>query len=217
MKIGISLAGVHYEDGSIYRYRNYEDSVNEFFQYVVEPLRDMGHEVVFYIYSYITPKMEDVKARFQPIIKAEFIDEKTQELIPGTTVQNTNIIQCFNIMLGEDLDVIIRARFDQKFNRNIFEEYDWEFDKFNFLWREPEIHDLPLVNDTFFTFPASMLKDVRDSMLDVELRPYRGIRIALHNMYWTVANRVGVDNVLILDERYVTAQMNDLYTLTRKG
>lgn len=216
MKIGISISGVHYDDGNIYRYRNYEDAVNEFFTHVVNPLRDMGHEVVFYLYSYNTIKTEDVKKQFQPLIKSEFVDQRTQRLIPGTTVQNTNIIRGFMNMVGEDLDVIIRARFDQKFNKDVFKEYNWDFDKFNFLWREPEMHDLPLVNDTFFIFPSNMLEKIIEAMLDVELNPHKGIKVALHNMYWTVVNKVGEENIQILDERFVTSEMNELYTLTRK-
>lgn len=216
MKIGIGLSGVYYDDGTIYRYRNYEESLNEFFEFIVNPLRDLGHEVKFYIYSYDTIKVDDIKKNFQPLIKSEFIKQSTQQLIPGTSVQNTNIIHNLRNMIGEDLDVIIRARFDQKFMANPFEIYDWDFDKFIFLWREPEYHHLPLVNDTFFTFPAIMLDNIIDSLLECELNPHKGIAIALHNLYWPIVNRVGENNVKWVDDRFVTAEMNKLYTLTRR-
>lgn len=215
MKIGINLSGVYYDDGSKYRYRNYEESINEFNQYIVEPLKKQGHDVVFYIYSYNTSKVNNIKKSFQPLIKSKFIDEHNQILIPGTSVQNTNLICGLRDMLGEKIDVIIRARFDQKFMMNPFEVYDWDFNKFNFLWREPEMHDLPLVNDTFFIFPSNMLTDVIDSLLECELNPYKNIKVALHNLYWPIVNRVGIENVKILDDRFVTKEMNELYTLTR--
>ena len=52
MKIGINLVGVSYNDGNIGRYRNYEDALDGFYTNVVDPLREEGHTVQFYIFSY---------------------------------------------------------------------------------------------------------------------------------------------------------------------
>ena len=49
---------------------------------------------------------------------------------------------------GEDLDLVISTRFDINFFKNPFKEYQYDFNKCNFLWREPEYLELPIVNDT---------------------------------------------------------------------
>jgi hypothetical protein len=48
MKIGINLVGVSYNDGiERGRYRNFEDAKDGFFKYVVNPLKEQGHEIFF--------------------------------------------------------------------------------------------------------------------------------------------------------------------------
>ena len=42
MKIGINLVGVSYNDGTIGRYRNYEDAIGGFFTNVVTPYVTKG-------------------------------------------------------------------------------------------------------------------------------------------------------------------------------
>ena len=59
MKIGINLVGVSYNDGlNGGRYRNFEDAKDNFFKYVINPLKEQGHEVFFYIFSYGSSKKE---------------------------------------------------------------------------------------------------------------------------------------------------------------
>jgi hypothetical protein len=114
-----------------------------------------------------------------------------------------------------DFDFVLRARFDQKFLTNPFTTYNWDFDKVNFLWREPEHHSLPLVNDTFFGWPHRWTNDIIDSIIDCELNPYNGVKIAIHNLNQPILGRIGKDNIKILDDRFVTREMNTLYKLTR--
>ena len=104
MKIGISITGVSYEiNRKEERYRNYEDAVNEFFQFVVNPLKDMGHEVNIYIYTYISDKVNDILERYNPK-KSEFIDYDKQVLMDGLSVQGHNVQKGLEQLIGEDLD-----------------------------------------------------------------------------------------------------------------
>lgn len=216
MKIGISMAGVSYDDGTIYRYRNYQESINSFYKYIVNPLIEMGNDVFFYIYTYDSIKTELVKKDYFPIKKIEFINQSQQVLDVGLTVQNHNLIKSFNMMIDSDLDLIIKARFDIEFLKNPFKEYVWDWNKINFLWREPEMTNLPLLNDTFFIFPYKMINHVIDSFLECERNPYNGIRIALHNIYEPLKSRVGAENIRWVDDRFVNASENSLYKLNRK-
>ena len=60
MKIGINLVGVSYNDGKIGRYRNYEDAIDGFMTNVVNPLKEEGHEISFYLFTYDSLKKEDI-------------------------------------------------------------------------------------------------------------------------------------------------------------
>ena len=51
MKIGINLVGVSYNDGTIGRYRNFEDALDGFMSNIINPLKEEGHEIYFYILS----------------------------------------------------------------------------------------------------------------------------------------------------------------------
>ena len=72
MKIGINLVGVSYNDGTIGRYRNYKDAIDGFMANVVNPLRENGHDVVFYIFTYDNIKRDEIINAYQPLIKSEF-------------------------------------------------------------------------------------------------------------------------------------------------
>jgi hypothetical protein len=52
MKIGINLVGVSYNDGNVGRYRNYEDALEGFMNNIVNPLKEEGHEISFYLFTY---------------------------------------------------------------------------------------------------------------------------------------------------------------------
>ena len=56
MRIGINLVGVSYNDGSIGRYRNYEDALDGFMTNIVNPLKEEGHDIFFYLFTYDSVK-----------------------------------------------------------------------------------------------------------------------------------------------------------------
>ena len=86
----------------------------------------------------------------------------------------------------------------------------------NFLWREPEFMDLPIVNDTFLVFPYKMLDNVIQSVIEMEERPPRGVDAHMHNWYLPMVSQVGIDNVQWVDDDFKNAIENNLYVLTRK-
>lgn len=217
MKIGINITGVSYEDGSIYRYRDFEESLPSFNQYIVKPLLEEGHQIFFYIYTYDSPKRMKVLNSYNPIIKAKFIDQNKQILRPLFHVQTHNLVSSLQMMLDEDLDVVIRARFDMLFYKSPFTEYSFKWDKVNFLWKEPEYHHLPLVNDTFFTFPYRKLGDIISTLMNSETSPFDGIKIGMHNIYRSMLQFMSEEDINILDDSYKTLSENTLYKLTRHG
>ena len=166
MKIGINLVGVSYNNAiGGGRLRNYEDAIDNFYKYIVEPFQKNGHEVEFYLYSYENEKQEKIVFDYYPCKKSKFVRPEYNKLgggdrIPeGYKVMSISYLNSLHQLKNEDLDLVISTRYDIKFLKNPFEEYNFDFDKMNFLWREPEFMDLPIVNDTFLVFPyQSFLK-----------------------------------------------------------
>lgn len=219
MKIGINLVGVSYNDGVSGRYRNYKDAINEFFEHIVNPLKEEGHEISFYLCTYLNSKIEEIQKDYPP---KNFIiaPSSYNQLGGGDKVGNFKAISSIYIvsleqMRNEDLDLVISTRFDIKFLKNPFKEYNFDFTKFNFLWREPEFTHLPIVNDTFVVFPYNMLGNVIDSIHEMEINPPHNVNIAMHNWYLPMINQVGLDKVQWVEEEFINTITNNLYILTR--
>lgn len=219
MKIGINLVGVSYNDGAQGRYRNYKDAINEFFEHIINPLKKEGHEISFYLCTYLNSKIEEIQEDY---LAKNFIiaPSSYNQLGGGDKVGNFKAISSIYIvsleqMKNEDLDLVISTRFDIKFLKNPFKEYNFDFNKFNFLWREPEFTHLPIVNDTFVVFPYYMLENVIDSIHEMETNPPHGINIAMHNWYLPMIEQVGVENVQWVENEFKNAITNNLYILTR--
>ena len=224
MKIGINLVGVSYNDGlSGGRYRNFEDAKDGFFKYVVNPLKQQGHEIFFYIFSYDNSKKEEIANTYLPLKKVIFIPEEVNfnkfggghKLPNGVKLMSGTYCNSLVELLEEDLDLVISTRFDINFFKNPFEEYNYDFDKCNFLWREPEYLDLPIINDTFIVFPHFMTNNLIEAIMEMEHNPPKGCNVAMHNLYLPMVNQVGKDGVQWLDDDYKNTISNDLYKLTR--
>lgn len=222
MKIGINLVGVSYNDGKVGRYRNYKDAIDSLYENVVNPLKEEGHEIYFYIFSYDSEKAENVLSDYQPIKKVKLLEsyykkyEGSYKVNSEIKIMSAMYLHSLEALLDEDLDVVISTRFDINFFRNPFKEYQYDFTKCNFLWREPEFEHLPIVNDTFIVFPHSMTKNLINAIFELELNPPHGVNVGLHNIYLPMVNQVGKENVQWLDDEFKTIQTNTLYKVTRK-
>ena len=221
MRIGINLVGVSYNDGIIGRYRNYEDALEGFMTNIVNPLKEEGHDIFFYLFTYDSPKKEDILKTYNPV-KSTFLDPNYNKMGGGDVIENQikiislTYINSLNELIGEDLDLVISTRFDINFLKNPFKEYSYDFDKCNFLWREPEYTELPIVSDTFITFPHSMIDNLINSIIEMETNPPYGVNVAMHNWYLPMINQVGEEKVKIVCEEFKKSHTNDLFILTRK-
>jgi hypothetical protein len=220
MKIGINLVGVSYNDGTIGRYRNYEDALEGFMNNIVNPLKEEGHEIHFYLFTYDSTKKEDIIKTYNPI-KSTFLDPNYNKFGGGDKLENgmktisATYINSLYELENEKLDLIISTRFDISFNFNPFEKYNFEFDKFNFLFREPEFTHLPIVSDTFYVFPHSMISNLTDAIIRMESDPHDGVGVAMHNMYLPMCELVGKDNVKWVCDEFYRSDDNPIYKLTR--
>jgi hypothetical protein len=228
MRIGINLVGVSFNDGKNGRYRNYKDAIDGFNNNIVEPLRKQGHEVVFYLFTYDNIEKENIIETYNPVIKSTFLSPDFNQLgggdkLPnGFRLQSNVYINSLEQLIDEKLDLVISTRYDINFFKNPFEEYEYDFNKCSFLWREPEFMNLPIVNDTFIVFPHSMTQNLINAIIHMETNPPFGIGVAMHNIYLPMVEQVGKENVGWVDDRFVgvfndirTKDINELYKLTR--
>lgn len=222
MKIGINLVGISYNDGvNGGRYRNYKDAIDNFHKFIINPLINEKHEISTYIFSYDNPEKDNILKSYPNIKKFHFINENYNligggDLIDkGIKIMSISYIKSLEQLLNEDLDLIISTRFDINFLKNPFKEYQYDFSKLNFLWREPEFTHLPLINDTFIVFPYFMIEKVIDSIIEMELHPPQGVNIAMHNWYIPAVNKIGIDKVQWVSDKFKTSIDNKLYKLTR--
>jgi len=221
MKIGINLVGVSYNDGTIGRYRNFEDAFDGFMSNVINPLKEEGHEIYFYIFTYDSIKRDEIIKSYSPIIKSEFTHPNYNgygggdKLPNGIKMISAAYISSLKQLLNQNLDLIISTRFDINFFKNPFKEYQYDFTKCNFLWREPEFTHLPIVNDTFIVFPYSMTQNLIDAIIEMETNPPNGVGVAMHNLYLPMVNQVGEDRVQWVCDEFVNAISNNLYKLMR--
>jgi len=221
MKIGINLVGISYNDGSQGgRYRDYKDSLKNFYKYIIDPLQK-NNTLLTYIFSYNNIEKDNIIKSYPNVQKYNFIEENFNNLgggnilDKGIKMMSSSYLKSLEQLKNEDLDLIISTRFDINFLKNPFEEYSYDFSKFNFLWREPEFTHLPIVNDTFIVFPYNMLENVIDSIYEMEINPPQGINIAMHNWYLPMVNQVGKDKVQWVSDEFETFLTNKLYKLTR--
>jgi hypothetical protein len=222
MRIGINLVGVSYNDGKVGRYRNFKDALDGFYNHIINPLRDKGHEVVFYLYTYDNPHKEDIINAYSPTIKSTFINPSDNIKGGGDRVSNGmktishNYINSLEQIKDEPNDVIISTRFDISFETNIFSEFKFDFSKCNFLWREPELTHVPIVSDTFILFPQNMTQNLINSIVTMETNPPYGVNVAMHNIYVPMCDEVGEKNVKIVCDDFYRSHTNPYFTLTRK-
>jgi hypothetical protein len=228
MKIGINLVGISYNDGTDNRYRNYKDALDGFNKYIIEPLKKQGNDIYFYLFTYDNIEKENIIKAYSPIIKSTFLPPNYNKFKGGEKFDNQfkimsiTYINSLQQLLEEDLDIVISTRYDINFFKNPFEEYSYDLTKCNFLWREPEFMNLPIVNDTFIVFPHHMTQNLINAIIDMENEPPFGVNIGLHNIYLPMIKQVGEENVGWVDDRFVgvendsrTEHVNKLYKLTR--
>lgn len=221
MRIGINLVGVSYNDGQTGgRYRNYQDSIVNFFKNIVTPLKNNGHDILFYLYSYENEKQEQLKNDYYPCKNDVFLNKDYNKFGGGDRIDGIKIMSFIYInslteLLPEELDIIISTRYDIDFLKNPFEEFEYDFNKFNFLSIEPEYTELPIVNDTFFVFPHSMTQNFIDAIVEMELNPPYSVNVGMHNLYIPMCNQVGKENVKVVSDDMYLSKNQKIYRLTR--
>ena len=188
-----------------------------------------GHTIKYYGTTYESKKQEELLADYK-FTKCKFVPEYYSLLGGGDLIsyENQNIsIMAYMYLLSlaqledEPLDLIISTRFDLDFKINPFKELSFDFNKFNFLFKDsmpgsPDTYRaLPMVCDTFYVFKPTMLQAFYNAILESNLRPYDNICIGLLNMYRPLVKYLGEDAINIVCDGYMPSDRNSVYELSR--
>jgi hypothetical protein len=115
-----------------------------------------------------------------------------------------------------DVDVVISTRFDMMWKVNPFNKFPFDFNKFNFLFRDSIYTDYPLVCDAFYVFPYKMLDSLILAIIELNNNPYKGLIIGLLNLHNPLSKIIGDENINIMCNDFLRSDYNHIYDLKRK-
>lgn len=224
MKIAINLVGVSYTESG--RTRKYTDSYDSFIEHIVNPLKKQGHDISFYLSTYDSDKKDDIITTYNPV-KSTFLDRNFTRLGGGDIVNIEGkpmlimIHTYLNSLLqikedNPDIDIIISTRFDMMWKLNPFENFNFDFNKFNFLFRDHIYTENPLVCDAFYIFPYGMIDDLISAIVELNDNPYNGVKIGMLNLHHPLKQLIGNENINIVCDDFLRSDYNPIYDLKRK-
>jgi hypothetical protein len=224
MKIAINLVGVSYTE--LGRTRKYTDSYDSFIEHIVNPLKEQGHDISFYLSTYDSDKRDEIIETYNPV-KSTFLDRNFALLGGGDVVDVEGkpmlimVYTYLNSLLqikedNPDIDIIISTRFDMMWKLNPFENFNFDFNKFNFLFRDHIYTENPLACDTFYVFPYNMIDDLISAIVELNDNPYNGVKIGLLNLHHPLKQLIGSENVNIVCDEFLRSDYNSIYDLKRK-
>lgn len=156
MKIAICLNGVSYGKniGETNTDRTWKESNIK--ESIIDPLKE-NHEVSTYLTTYLFDGQGNKNEEIFNLI--DYYNPVKTTLLPfkGSN-QRSTYAKGLEVLLYEDIDFIISTRFDIQFFKKIT-EYDIDFNKVNFLFREgpPWWNRCMFVTDNFFGIPKLFL------------------------------------------------------------
>jgi hypothetical protein len=201
-KILINLIGLsHHNVGN--GLHTYESCYENLFKNLVNPLKLQGYKVDFYLQTYNTDRENDIKKVYNPI-RAEFIPIQDKY---------KTYIQSVSTLKEMDYDFYIVTRFDLWIGVPI----ELNFNKFNFLFKNPDSWRKNSTTDTFYAFPKEMLegfvKGIKDYIDNKNKEGYHGF---LHLLYNDLKNYINPSRYHYIDEEKSEIAHSKKYTLSRR-
>lgn len=205
MKIGLNLVGIsHTKDGS----DNYFWQKSNIKENIIDSI-GTENKVNVYLTTY-------------------FNDENTKNLIDYYSPKNINIlnweksdqrltyISSLEQLLDEDIDLIISTRFDIFFHKKFNEINNFDFSKFNFLFKEAGWWgNSRFTTDNFYVFSKEYLKFFIESIDELYKKPPRPGSLDLHGIYNFILPKIGENNINIVSDEEQLSTKNNFYNLTR--
>ena len=206
MKVGIVLTGISFLNipNAVNRdWRLNKDNLN---QNLINSFA-RSSDVSLYMTTYNHPSLPELLDFYKP---------KKSLILPFESAhQRTTYIESMKQLITEDLDFIVSTRFDIHFNSRVNEWY-FDYDKFNFIFREIEPHwtNDQFTGDVLYGFPKKYLASFIESITREHQTPYRD-GPDLHPVYRHLSGSIGLPNINFLFEGTHNSNRNPFYDLVR--
>ena len=222
-KAAINLVGVSYSTSG--RVRNFNQSFESLKKNIETPIIDMGYDVDYFLTTYDNEKNQEILDLYNPI-DSTFLDSKYSRLGGGDKVNMygknmlvmvyTYLTSLEQLKKQSNIDLVISTRFDIQFNLNPFNDFNFDLNKFNFLFRDYIYLDHPFVIDTFYVFPFNMIDDLIKAIHEMIDNPYKGVTIGMLNLHNPLSSIIGLENINIAcGDTVLRGDANYIYDLKR--
>ena len=201
MKIGLNIVGISYNKETK---KDWKDSNIK--QTLIECL-NQKYEVETYITTYMHNELLELIKHYDSKITTIIKSDKSEQIL--------TYIKSLKQLVNEDLDVIISTRFDIFFNQN-FDELNFDFSKFNFLFKETDWWDnYKFTTDNFYIFPKEYLQNFIECIEELYKTPPRNNCTDMHGMYNFISKKISEDNIHFISDNHMISNVNEFYKLTR--
>ena len=208
MKIGISLCGIsHLVDSHRPYSRTYKDSYENFYTELHKPIAK-NNSVQTYVTTYYSTEIDNILRIYNPIKFQIYNFNKSHQIL--------TFIKSLEQLRGEELDVIVCTRFDVQINEGALKKLDFNYSKFNFLFRELGYWDSNMfVSDCMYIFPYSMLENVIRACLNLYNNPPRPGLTDMHGLYKCLCEILSPQSLNIACDEHMLSHENNIYKLIR--
>jgi len=209
MRIAFVLRGIS-SYNSNNKIVNYKKSLQNYKDYIIEPLLEKGHHIDFFCLTYDTNFVNDLIEDYKPV---QIFKMNLNEFHIGGSFRrqldfhkkSIELIKNFEYISSFTYDLIINTRFDLIFKTNFFEQ-NLNFSKFNI----PFEHLSGNCEDCYFVFPRILLDTFEDAVNDLLCK-----NKITHEMNHTCLNKFIHYCYKLYEDPYIPYQYYDIIRLNK--
>ena len=177
MHIAVCLRGISYLQNYYHKYGlppytiDFRDTSDSILKNIIDPLRNQGHEVDVYLYTYHSAYEHELEITYQPV-KTIYKDYQPIPLrIAQTQIGEPMLvdhhIDCIDMIQDKKYDHVIITRFDLYFYKNILEVgIDWNTFNYSFVHMARSPQGIIFSSeDNFVCYPYSKNKIFKECLL----------------------------------------------------
>ena len=194
MRLGIVLRGITARDqagipsiGGKPNMRDWNLCKDNIKEKLIDPMKSL-HDVTTYLTTYKGSPVEDLEKFYDPT-SVFLLDYEGSH-------QRITMIKSIYQIRDEPIDFVISTRFDLEFFKSV-SEYNFDFNKFNFLYKEiePNWTNSKFVSDCFFAFPIKYAESFIEAITNEFKHPSRVGYTDMHNAYVRMKEVIGEENL----------------------
>ena len=171
MRACICLRGIHYSNDEITEYNNnkvktdYRRSIENYKEYIIEPLKSLGYIVDIMIFTYDSRMLKELLKDYNPIYSniLPSSERNTNSSWNRQIIFHKNSVDAIKDIknkLNYEYSLIVNTRFDLFFNTKIT-DMNIDYSKFNIVFKHPNGN----CDDNLWVFNISFLDAFYESMV----------------------------------------------------